>query len=297
MKRIDLNKNGKIIALYGTDAVIKRSLPFIENLELSGIESKDRLIIQKCIDDNKIKADILYDGNTVYSFETIVKKYRQLQLDGTLSKLTKDMYHFFMNACGDIAHYDISGYRIHYGDCFKRLEYEFLAFCRNTSRFTDRDKIFKELKIGEYFKDRESIDINKISLNKLKSIIEECNWEVLKKDNSWVLQLDLHEDNNFSFDVDISNNNTANIVNQIQKYYKDFDQDNYIENILENREKDSKSPTIREIVKNTNVIAIMLSRLSSDIIYKSRIAAENVMDSVKNQNKNNGIDLEFELER
>lgn len=94
MNNVELNINGKRINIYGSNAIIQNEKQIIENLELTGNESADRLIIQQCIDDNKMKSDILYDGNTVYPFEKIVKAYRKLQKSGTLDNLTKEMYHF-----------------------------------------------------------------------------------------------------------------------------------------------------------------------------------------------------------
>ena len=79
MNNVELNINGKRINIYGSNAIIQNEKQIIENLELTGNESADRLIIQQCIDDNKLKSDILYDGNTVYPFEKIVKAYRKLQ--------------------------------------------------------------------------------------------------------------------------------------------------------------------------------------------------------------------------
>lgn len=84
MENIELNINGKRIKLYGGNAIINSEKQIIEKLELTGNESVDRLLIQKCIDDNKLKSDILYDGNTVYPFEKIVKAYRRLQKSGSL---------------------------------------------------------------------------------------------------------------------------------------------------------------------------------------------------------------------
>ena len=114
MKSISLEKNGKNIRILGNQATIDRATPIIDRLNLTGIESKDRLLIQNCIDDNKIGATILYDGNTVYSFNKIVDKYKKIQKDNMLLNLSDDLYKFFLNACGDIAHYDKSGYIYYY---------------------------------------------------------------------------------------------------------------------------------------------------------------------------------------
>lgn len=131
----------------------------IRGLNLTGDESKDRLIIQECIDKNKIKSNVLYNGNTVYPFEKIVKEYRKLEKSGSLEDLSKRMYDFFIYACGDIAHYDISGFKIYYNFSFKCLENELLSRNIYTNRFSDCDKIFKELKIGKYFGERENYEI------------------------------------------------------------------------------------------------------------------------------------------
>lgn len=95
MERIEIIINNRRINLYGSKAIIEKEKPIIENLKLVGLEDKDRLIIQKCIDENKLKSNILYDGNTVYPFEKIVKEYRRLQRDYSLEKLSNDLYHFF----------------------------------------------------------------------------------------------------------------------------------------------------------------------------------------------------------
>lgn len=289
MNHIDINKDGIKIALFGSKSVIEFEQDIINNLSLTGNESKDRLIIQQCIDDNKLKSDILYDGNTVYPFEKIVKQYRKLQKDETLDNLNDNMYHFFTNACGDIAHYDIGGFKAYYNNSFRSLEIELLSkdtFIPNWH--TDLDKIFKELKIGKYFKNRENINISNISLSKLKSIIEECNWNVVSEGNDWKLQIPLDSNSKFSFNIDVSNSNATSIVYNLYKYGKEFNADEYIESIIESRGK-SKEPSARLIVRNADYIAHNLSKLSSDIIYKCRLAAEKISKS------NN--DLEFEIER
>ena len=49
MNNIKINLNGKIITLYGSNTIIQNEKTIIENLELTGNESKDRLLIQECI--------------------------------------------------------------------------------------------------------------------------------------------------------------------------------------------------------------------------------------------------------
>ena len=114
MDRTEIIINNKRINLYGSKAIIEKEKQVLEGLKLT------------CIDKNKLKSDVLCDGNTVYPFEKIVKEYRRLQNDYSLEKLSNDLYHFFMNACGDIAHYDKVGYRCYYNDSIVELENRFL---------------------------------------------------------------------------------------------------------------------------------------------------------------------------
>lgn len=279
MERIEIIINNRRINLYGNRAIIEKEKPIIEKIELVGIEDKDRLIIQKCIDENKLKSNILYEGNTVYPFEKIVKEYRRLQKDYSLGKLTNDMYHFFMNACGDIAHYDKTGYRCYYNDSIVELENRFLKNSYTASRYSDVDRIFKELKISKYFDEREQIDLDKISLNKLKTIIKECGWNVINKNGIWKIERTTIYGNDFNFEVDTSNNSVSNVVGEIQKYYNSFNKDEYLENVVAIRS--SLGLTISEIVSSSENIQRMLNNLSFDVLYKSRLAVEESKNAIE----------------
>lgn len=279
MERIEIIINNRRINLYGNRAIIEKEKPIIEKLELVGIEDKDRLIIQKCIDENKLKSNILYEGNTVYPFEKIVKEYRRLQKDYSLEKLTNDMYHFFMNACGDIAHYDKTGYRCYYNDSIVELENRFLKNSYTASRYSDVDRIFKELKISKYFDEREQIDLDKITLNKLKNIIKECGWNVINKNGIWKIERTTMYGNDFNFEVDITDNSVSNVVGEIQKYYNSFNKDEYVENMVAIRS--SLGLTISEIVSSSENIQRMLNNLSFDVLYKSRLAVEESKNAIE----------------
>lgn len=279
MERTEILINNKRINLYGSKAVIEKEKQVLESLKLAGIENKDRLIIQDCIDKNKLKSDILYEGNTVYPFEKIVKEYRRLQRDYSLEKLSNDMYHFFMNACGDIAHYDKAGYRSYYNDSIVELENRFLKNSYTASRYSDVDRIFKELKISNYFEERAQIDLDKITLNKLKSIIKDCGWNVINKNGIWRIERTTMYGKDFAFEVDTSDNSVSNVVKEIQRYYNSFNKDEYIENMVAIRS--SLGLTIAEIVSSSENIQRMLNNLSFDVIYKSRLAAEESKDTIE----------------
>lgn len=288
---IEIIKDGQNIKIYGNRTMIERAKNFIEKLELSGVESKDRLIIQNCIDENKIGADISYNGNTVYSFNKIVNQFRKLQQNGTLENMSQTMYHFFMYACGDIAHYGISGYRYNYDDSVRRLEESFLQSCSHTKRFTDVDRIFKEIKIGEYFKERQNIDLNKLSLKEIKTLIEQCGWNVnILQDDLWKLDVAINDDLRFCFQLEVSDNKTSEIIYSLFRYCTSFDADEYIEMLIKERGNDLYPPT-RFIVKNADNVKFKLSKLASDLLYKSRLKAEIKVDNKKEKN------IELELER
>jgi len=108
-------------------------------------EAVDRLLIQKAIDEHNLKADILYDGNGVWSLERILKNMRRIIKHGTLYDcqrpryipigsmlrvpeggkpiLSEYFYEFLHLNCGTIAHYNIQGWIAHYPtvDDLKRL--------------------------------------------------------------------------------------------------------------------------------------------------------------------------------
>lgn len=279
MDRTEIIINNKRIYLYGSKAIIEKEKPIIENLKLIGIENKDRLILQNCIDENKLKSAVLYEGNTVYPFEKIVKEYRKLQRDYSLEKLSNDMYHFFMNACGDIAHYDKTGYRYYYNDSIVELENRFLKNSYTASRFSDVDRIFKELKISNYFEKREQIDLDKITLNKLKSIIKDCGWNVINKNGIWKIERTTMYGKDFSFEVDTSDNSVSNVVKEIQRYYNSFNKDEYVENMVAIRS--SLGLTIGEIVSSSENIKRMLNELSFNVLYKSRLAVEESKNTIE----------------
>ena len=275
MNNITININGKAITLYGSKAIIQNEKTIIENLELTGNESKDRLLIQECIDKNKLKSDILYDGNSVYPFEKIIKAYRKLQKSGTLDGLTKEMYHFFIYACGDIAHYDLQGFRAYYNNSVRDLENELLSHRGLWTRFSDRDNIFKELKIGKYYNERESINIDKIPLNKLKSIIENCGWKAqIDTDNYLKLSKDIKSNISYSFNIDVLNYDVSRIMRNLNYIYNSFNTESYINQMVMERERQENPPTIREIVSAADVIKRSLNKLNSDVLYKCRLEVE-----------------------
>lgn len=286
MDRVELNINGKLVKLYGKKAIIEKEKVIIENLDITGNEFKDRLIIQKCIDDEKLKSNISYDGSTVYPFEKTVKQYRRLQKEDSLENMTEYMYHFFMYACGDIAHYNIHGFRDYYDNKLTNLENELLKTNWVSTRYSDLDKIFKEIKIGKYFEEREQINIDNISLNTLKSIIRDCGWEInINSNGSWKICKNTIYNKEFSFNIDVLDINISSIVQQISNAKTSFNKEIYIENMVANRKETDNPLSISEIVTLSNHINSLLSQFANNVLYKSRVAAEEIKDIPIKKNK------------
>ena len=292
MNNVELNVNGKRIKLYGSNAIIEKEKSIIEQLNLTGDEQKDRLIIQKCIDENKLKSDILYDGNTVYPFEKTIKAYRKLQKTDSLENMNNYMYHFFTNACGDIAHYSIQGFRDYYDYSLRNLENRLLK--RDNfipSWHSDLDRIFKELKIGKYYKEREYIDIDSVSITKLKSIIKECGWNITTQNNCWRLDKETIFSHVFSFEIDTDNKSISSIVSEIIAYYNSFNKNEYMEFLIENRGKKNNKLSVRDVVSITDSIGYNLSKLAEKVLYDCRLEVEENRKNINLENDDYDIEM------
>lgn len=291
MNHIELNKNNKRITFYGSNSVIESDKNTIDKLPLTGDEASDRLLIQKCIDDNNLKSSILYDGNTVYSFKKIVKEYRNLQKSGSLEKLTDKMYHFFTNACGDIAHYNVNGFKGYYNNSLRNLESQLLNRDTFIPRWhSDLDRIFKELKIGKYYSERENVDLDIVPINKLKPIIEELGWKVKPTFGFWDFEQKEQSKFPFKFSIITSNNKATDVTDGLKYYYNYFDKDRYIRELIELDEdhESNVSDIVHDIERNMG----LLSKLVNEINYRCRNEAL-ILSSYEND-KNYDLDLELE---
>jgi len=263
---IEFIKNNKRIKIYGSNSILEEEKSIIDSLPLTGNEGKDRLIIQQCIDDKGIKSNILYDGNTVLPFNKIVNEYRKLQKDGTLTKMSERMYNFFHLHCGDIAHYSISGYRANYNNSLKQLESQILSQEQFVPGWhTDLDKIFKELKIGKYYKERDNVNIDIVPLKTIKSIIEESGWCVNENYHYWYFSRKEGCKVPFTFYIVVSNKKTSEVIEGLKNYYKNFNKDGYIEDLVDlNKGSDMKmtiSDIVHEVEYNLRLLFKMIETL------------------------------------
>lgn len=99
----------------------------IESLPLTGVEAKDRLIIQKALDSHKGMAAVSYDGNSVYPSQKLVKELMRMKKTGSIEKMSNDMYKF-LSLNFDIAHYDKNGFIDYYDGSWPQFFGETLCY-------------------------------------------------------------------------------------------------------------------------------------------------------------------------
>jgi hypothetical protein len=141
------NSHKTRIAIYGSRKDINFANLCINFTDLLQKEPEDRLIIQKLIDTKKIKAIILYDGNTVWSFNTVIRDFKRYMKGG---QMTNYLYKFLSLTCGSIAHYDKFGWSSTYPPSemrafFQRNEFGERVYDHIPVWKTDAKKIVKEI--------------------------------------------------------------------------------------------------------------------------------------------------------
>ena len=100
------------IAIYGNkqnieqaEIILLKNVPELPSLS----ESQARLKLQGVIDNENIRADILFGGNSVWSKKKILRDIRKVKKQG-MEKLSDYLYKFLSVTCGSIAHYNKHGW-------------------------------------------------------------------------------------------------------------------------------------------------------------------------------------------
>ena len=115
------------VSIYGSKKEIEETVKMLLNVKFFGNEHDERLLIQREILPFT-KASILYDGNSVWNKEKILKDIRRV-IKGGMGKMTDYLYKFLSLSCGSIAHYNKYGWIEEYPEVedlrsfFKRNEY------------------------------------------------------------------------------------------------------------------------------------------------------------------------------
>ena len=117
MRKLPIDKR---VALYGNKQSIEQAeIILLKNIpELPALtESQARIKIQETIDNENIKADILFDGNSVWSKKKIIRDIKKIKKYG-MNRLTDYLYKFLSLSCGSIAHYNKYGWI----ECYPTLQ-------------------------------------------------------------------------------------------------------------------------------------------------------------------------------
>ena len=96
---------GNKISIEEAEIILLKNLPQLPTLS----ESSARLKIQEVIDHENIRANILFDGNSVWSKKKILRDIKKVKKYG-MEKLSDYLYKFLSLTCGSIAHYDKFGW-------------------------------------------------------------------------------------------------------------------------------------------------------------------------------------------
>jgi hypothetical protein len=116
------------INLYGSNKGIETAEQLITAItELPTMDERQaRLALQRLIDNKKIKASILINGNSVWSYDRIIKDIKSVKKNG-MSRMSDYLYHFLSLSCGSIAHYNKQGWI----DVYPTIEHLKQFFCYN----------------------------------------------------------------------------------------------------------------------------------------------------------------------
>ena len=138
--------NGKKIRIIGTKLENERTAKLLDNHNIIGNESSDRLIIQDIIDKENIKSTILYDGNSVISYEKPIRLFKKYNKKRIIDNLCDYIYEFLYIQCGDIAHYNKNGYIAYYNGDFEQMKKHVIFASNIPSWRTDLIKVINGMK-------------------------------------------------------------------------------------------------------------------------------------------------------
>lgn len=127
------------ITYYGkSKAAREQTKKLVESLPLTGVEVRDRRILQKALDEHNGLADVGYDGNSVYPSKKLVKEILRMQKTGSLEKMSVVMYQF-LSLNFDIAHYDKNGFISYYDGSWDQFYCETLRYSMKRIPFWKSD--------------------------------------------------------------------------------------------------------------------------------------------------------------
>ena len=163
------------IFIFGNPREIIKTKEALKTIteDILNSEPKARLEIQKLIDINKLKANIMYDGNYIWNYNKIIRNAKQIKKEGILGyahyiKITEGLrvpeydknkkpilsdyfYQFLSLSCGSIAHTNRAGWIAKYSTSndlkkfFQRNEFKQRVYDYIPEWKTDAKTIVKEI--------------------------------------------------------------------------------------------------------------------------------------------------------
>lgn len=107
--------NDKIIIIGNPrEMIVAKEIRNSIDKDVLKIESKARLEIQKLIDNKKFKGTIMYDGNSIWSCDRIIRNIKRLKKEESLKSVSDYLYEFLSLSCGSIAHFNKAGWIAEY---------------------------------------------------------------------------------------------------------------------------------------------------------------------------------------
>lgn len=130
----------------GSKPNVEKAIGCLDTLHMTGHEDEDRLLIQQAIDENDLRASVLYNGNFVWPMKRLMKEYARYNKSGSIENLTDFFYDFLYLGCDDIAHYSKNGYIDYYDGDFARVKRDVVFASRVPGWHTDLLKVLEAMK-------------------------------------------------------------------------------------------------------------------------------------------------------
>lgn len=137
------------INYWGTGKSQFKAMSLINELPLTGNEKIDRLLIQKCVDEEDIKCTIVYNGKRIWSANEILRELRILNAQKSLNGLSKRVVSFVRGFDPQKKMYDVEDVKFSCDNSFEKFKRLYLERI-----FTDEniDEVFSDVRyIASYF--------------------------------------------------------------------------------------------------------------------------------------------------
>jgi len=145
---INLQGEDIVATISGNTKNVSKAAKLVRDMVDKGMFSSDegynRLLLQTALD--KARCEMIYNGCSVYSKDRIIHDFK-ICLNSGMEYMSDELYCFFINSCGTIAHYNRVGWLDWYSnksklkELFKRNNYGMSILDYIPDRHTDSKEI------------------------------------------------------------------------------------------------------------------------------------------------------------